>query len=321
MMRVLVFSEPSIDSIKKITLGILGKLDGYETEVAIIGDIEQSGIDSIKRYGVHRINILKGDTVQTYSPEGYTNALYAFIKNHHFDVVIAGSTSISQDIFPRLSALFDSGLASGVKDFYVENQHVFGIKEIYGGKCLVDLELLGPTPWFMTIKPGALNVSNGTNYIDSDIVDFNVPDCEIRAQIYEINENPSNRPPLEDADIVVAGGRGLGNEANLKILEELAETLDAALGASGGAIGNGFAPQEYLIGQTGTQISPLLYIACGISGATQHLSGIRNSKKILAINIDANAPIMRMADYAIIGNFHEIVPAITQQLSAQKIKE
>ena len=110
----------------------------------------------------------------------------------------------------------------------------------------------------------------------------------------------------------------MGNGDKLSILAELADTLGAALGASGGAVGNDFAPKEYLIGQSGTRISPLLYIACGISGAVHHIAGIRNAKKILAINTDANAPLMKMADYAIIGNLHDIVPAITKQLSVKR---
>ncbi len=317
MNRILVFSEPTIESIKKITLGILEKLDGYEVEIVIIGELEQSGVDLIKRYNVKRIIIMKRNAFQDYSPEAYTNALYSFIKDNHFDVIFAGSTSISQDVFSRLSAIFRTGLASSVIDFFFKNEQLFGVKGIYGRKCLADIELLGPKPWFMTIKPGTLNVSTRTDYHDCDIVNIDVLPCDIHARIFEIKNNTSQRPPLETADIVVAGGRGLGDETTLKVLEELADTLGAALGASGGAIGNDFAPQECLIGQTGAQISPLLYIACGISGAVQHLAGIRNTKRILAINSDANAPIMRIADYAIVGNLHDIVPALTQQLIAK----
>jgi electron transfer flavoprotein alpha subunit len=318
MNRILVFTEPTVESIKKITLGILEKLDGYETEVAIIGELEQSGIDLIKRYNVKRFISLKGNSIQDFSPEAYTNALQNFIKDNHYDVIFSGATSIAQDVFPRLSAIFRTGFASGVKDFFFKNGYLFGIKETYGGKYLVDIELLGPKPWFMTIKPGTLNVSTRSAYHDYDIVDFNVLDCDIHAQVYEIEENVSQRPPLDNADIVVAGGRGLGDETSLNILEELADALGAALGASGGAIGSDFAPQDCLVGQTGAQISPLLYIACGISGAVQHLAGIRNAKRILAINSDANAPLMKMADYAIIGDLHDIVPAITKQLSVKR---
>ncbi len=326
MTRILVVSEQTVHSIEKITLGILGKLTAYETEVAIIDNIEPVGIELIRKYGVTRINLLKGNSLLSKSPEAYIHALKTFIENNNFDVVITGATSIGNDVFPSLSSLFDSGLASAVSDFFFKDHILFGIKELYGGKCLVDVELLDPKPWFMTVIPGALETLSGDSGSDCDcdcdcdceIVDFKVPDCDIRAQIYKTSTNTSDRPLLEDAEIVVAGGRGLTDGAKLSMLEELADTLNAALGASGGAIGNDYAPKEYLIGQTGTHISPLLYIACGISGASQHLAGIRNAKKILAINTDANAPLMRMADYAIVGNFHDIIPVLNQQIISQK---
>ena len=318
MTRVLVISESTTRSIKKTTLGILEKISTFETEVAIIGNTEQEGIDLIQKHGVNRINLLKGDCLQKYSPEAYSHALNTFIENNSFDVIIGGATSIGQDIFPNLSARYGTALASGINDFFFKDKKLFATKKLYNGKCIADIELLGPKPWFMTIVPGALNSKNKKRKHHCEVLEFKVTDCDIHAQVSEVSKNPSVRPPLEDADIIVAGGRGMGNGNNLSILAELADTIGAALGASGGAVGNDFAPKEYLIGQSGTRISPLLYIACGISGAIHHIAGIRNAKKILAINTDANAPLMRMADYAIIGNLNDIVPAMTRQIIAKK---
>jgi electron transfer flavoprotein alpha subunit len=320
MKRILVISDPAVHSIKKITLGILDKLKGFETEIAVFGDIEPPGIDLIREYKVNRINILKGAAIQNYSPEVYTHALHTLLNNNQFDAVIAGATSTGQDIYPKLSAQFGSGLASGVKDFYFTDDTLIGIKEIYGGKCLADVELLGPKPWFMTVVPGALDALSGNDDNDCEIVEIKIDEYDIRAPIYKITNNPSDRPPLEDAEIVVAVGRGIGDSSRLSILEDLADTLNAALGASLAAVENNYVKKEFLIGQSGTQISPSLYIAVGISGAIQHLAGMRNSKKVLAINTDSSAPLMRMADYAVIGNFHDIVPAMTQQLIAKKKK-
>jgi len=318
MARILVISEPTRRSITKTTLGILEKLADFDTEVAIIGKIDRASIDLIQKYGVTRINLLKGDCIKKYSPEAYSHALNTFIENNSFDVIIGSATPIGQDIFPNLSARYGTALASGVNDFFFKDKKLFGTKRLYNGKCIVDIELLGPKPWFITIVPGALNSKNKKRKRHCKVLEFNIPDCDIHAQVSEISNNPAARPPLEDADIIVAGGRGMGNGDKLSILAELADTLGAALGASGGAVDSDFAPKEYLIGQSGTRISPLLYIACGISGAVHHIAGIRNAKKILAINTDANAPLMKMADYAIIGNLHDIVPAITKQLSVKR---
>lgn len=314
MKRILVLSEPDFASFKRITLGILEKLADYEIEVLVIGEPEQEAINFISKYNVKRITLLQGDSIQSYNVEAYTNALHDFLEKNPFDFIFAGTTSISHDVFPRLSAIFGTGLAAGVNDFFFKDNQLFGIKEIYAGKCLTDVKLLGPKPWFMTIKPGVFNVSNHAELRDFQLVKINVPNCEVQSQLIEIKEHASKRPSLENADIVVAGGRGIANEKNLQALEELADILGAALGASGGAIGNGFAPKECLVGQTGTKISPLLYIACGISGAMQHLAGIRNAKRIISINSDPNAPLMRIADYAIIGDLQRIVPALTKRL-------
>ncbi len=321
MKRYLVFSEPGVASIKRATLGILERLtalEDAETEIVFVGRPEQAEFALLTPYKLKRVNILKGIAPDNYSPEAHAFALQTLIKNNDYDIVFSGATSMAQDIFPRLSIEFKTGLASGVKDFYLKGEKVFGVKEIYGGKYLTDIEIIGQKPRFITVKPGALKISARDDYYDLDTVENTVAECAILTKRVKVKRHPSRRPPIDTADIVVAGGRGIGEASKLNILEQLADTLGAALGASGGAIGNDFAPREYLVGQTGATISPLLYIGCGISGAIQHLSGIRHAKYILAINTDVNAPLMQIADHAIVGDFAEIVPAMIRQLNAKK---
>lgn len=314
--RVLVVSEADLRSINKATLGILGKLPGVTKEVAVFGEIESGAVDHIRKYDVARINLLKADTLKDRNPEACLLALMTFMESNRFDIVISGTSSTACDIFPVLSAHFCSGFAAGVDDFHLTGERLSAVKELYGGQCLADLEFSGDKPWFMTVDSGALSIEVFRDEHDCEIIEHDVTVFPSRIRICNTKKPASDRPPLQDADIVVAGGRGLGEPGTLRLLEELADTMGASLGASGGAVGDELAPQEYLVGQTGTRISPMLYIACGISGATQHLAGIRNAKKILAINTDADTPLMRIADYAVIGDLNAIVPAMTRILSA-----
>jgi len=314
--RVLVVSEPDLRSINKATLGILGKLSGVTKEVAVFGDLEPDVIDHIRQYDVTRINLLKGDTLKDRNPEACLLALMTFMESCRFDIVISGTSSTTCDIFPALSVRFGSGFAADVDDFQLKDEKLSALKELYGGQCLADVEFSGDKPWFMTVNSGALTTEVCKDNHDCEIIEHDVSAFPSRIRICKITKLTSSRPPLKDADIVVAGGRGLGEPGSLRLLEELADTMGASLGASGGAIGDELAPQECLVGQSGTRISPMLYIACGISGATQHLAGIRNAKKILAINTDPDTPLMRIADYAVIGDLNDIVPAMTRILSA-----
>ena len=314
MNRALVFSEPDTNIIRRHTLAILQKLSGFEIHIVIIGTPELTGLDLIRQYPISRITLLKGQHLIDYNPDTYTAALNDFIRHKHFDIIISSFSSRTQDIFPRLSVLNKTGLLSGIRDFFFQNEKLIGIKEIYGGKCLTNIETLSAGPWFVTFKSGSTEPKHENKHYDCKIYEESITPCQSNIKLIGVEKNISRRPPLDNADIVVAGGRGLKNESRLEILEELADVLDASIGASGGAVGNDYAPKKYLIGQTGAQISPILYIACGISGAIQHLSGVRNAKQILAINPDKNAPMMRIADYAVVGKMEDVVPALTQHL-------
>ena len=320
MAKILIYTELTANNVKSVTLEILGKLtgSGHDLHVAAMGDIPSDGISELTKYGAECIcSIKSGQELTSYSPEGYTHALEEFIKNGQYDYVFAGSTSQGKDFFPRLAGSFDAGMATEVVDFDLSGDGSFqGLRPLFAGKCLAKVEFLGPKPHFVTVRPNAIGLPESPQAGAGKQMDATGTAGEIRATIKEIIKGASEKLDLTEANIIVSGGRAMKNADNFKILQELADVLGATVGASRAAVDSGYAPHAMQVGQTGKTVSPSLYIACGISGAIQHLAGMRTSKVIVAINSDPDAPIFSKADYGIVGDLFEVVPIMTQEFKA-----
>ncbi len=313
MANVLVFTELHDGKVKPVTLEILGKLAGQTCDVAVIGDIAADQVANLAKYGAQNVHKLKGANLDKYSPEGYSNALAEFIKSKSYDYVFAGATSMGKDFLPRLSAKFNAGLASDVVNFVFEGGAFAGTRPLFAGKCLAKVELTGPKPHFVTIRPNALGMTQNPTAGSGAAADVNANAGTIRAAIKEIVKAASTKVDLTEANIIVSGGRAMKNAENFKILNDMADVIGATVGASRAAVDSGFAPHSMQVGQTGKTVAPTLYIACGISGAIQHLAGMRTSKVIVAINTDPDAPIFTKADYGIVGDLFQIVPILTEE--------
>jgi len=313
MAKVLVFSELSKGHVKPVTLEILGKLAGQDLEVAVFGELADDQIKELAAHGANKVHKLKGDNLEQYTPEGYSNALNGFIAAGGYDYVFAGATSIGKDLFPRLSASFTAGLASDCINIAFDGDNFYGTRPLFAGKCLAKVELQGPKPHFITVRPNALGMTEGVSAGSGEAVDASVNAGDIKAIIKEIVAAASEKVDLTEANIIVSGGRAMKNADNFKILHELADVLGATVGASRAAVDSGYASPDMQVGQTGKTVSPSLYIACGISGAIQHLAGMRTSKVIVAINADPDAPIFSKADYGIVGDLFTIVPLLRDE--------
>ncbi len=313
MAKVLVYSELNKGNVKPVTLEILGKLNGQDAEVAIIGDVSDEQVKVLGEYGANKIHKLKGDKLDKYSPEGYANALHNFIKDGSYDYVLAGATSAGKDFLPRLATKFEAGLASDCTNFIFEGDTFHGTRPLFAGKCLAKVDLQGPKPHFATVRPNALGMPETKNAGAGEASDASADAGDIKAIIKEIVASASEKVDLTEANIIISGGRAMKNPENFKILDECASVIGATVGASRAAVDSGFAPPSMQVGQTGKTVSPSLYIACGISGAIQHLAGMRTSKVIVAINTDPDAPIFTKADYGIVGDLYKIVPILTEE--------
>lgn len=311
MAKVLVLAEISGDTVKSVTYEILGKLTGHDVDVAAVGEVPAAAVTELAKYGAANVHSIKG--LDNYSPEGYTNALKEFIGSN-YDFVFGGATSLGKDLLPRLAGAFEAGLASDVTNFVMDGDNFSGTRPMFSGKCLAKVEITGPKPHFVSIRPNALGMpeaptagAGATNEVAGNA-------GNIRAAIKEIIKGASEKLDLTEANIIVSGGRAMKSAENFKILEELADVLGATVGASRAAVDSGYAAPSMQVGQTGKTVAPTLYIACGISGAIQHLAGMRTSKVIVAINTDADAPIFTKADYGIVGDLFQIVPILKDEL-------
>lgn len=313
MANVLVYTELHDGKVKPVTLEILGKLTGQSADVAVIGDLAADQVQLLAKYGAQNVHKLKGANLDKYSPEGYSNALASFIKSKSYDYVMTGATSIGKDLFPRLAASFTAGCASDCTNFTFDGGTFAGTRPLFAGKCLAKVELVGPKPQFVTIRPNALGLAPNPTAGAGNSVDVAADAGQIRAVIKDIIKAASTKVDLTEANIIVSGGRAMKNAENFKILNDLADVIGATVGASRAAVDSGFAPHAMQVGQTGKTVSPSLYIACGISGAIQHLAGMRTSKVIVAINTDPDAPIFTKADYGIVGDLFQIVPIMTEE--------
>ena len=313
MANVLVFTELNKGKVKPVTLEILGKLTGQQADVVVIGDLSQDQVQVLAAHGAQNIHKLKGTNLDKYSPEGYASALKQFIGSKKYDYVFGGATSTGKDLLPRLATMFDAGLASDCINFLFEGDTFRGTRPLFAGKCLAKVELTGPKPHFITIRPNALGMPKAPTAAAGNASDVNVDVQNIRAAIKQIIASASEKVDLTEANIIVSGGRAMKNSDNFKILHEMADVIGATVGASRAAVDSGYATPNMQVGQTGKTVAPTLYIACGISGAIQHLAGMRTSKIIVAINTDPDAPIFTKADYGIVGDLFKIVPIMTEE--------
>ncbi len=313
MANVLVFTELHDGHVKPVTLEILGKLAGQSADVAVIGDIGTEQIAALAKCGAQNVHKIKGANLDKYSPEGYANALAEFIKSKNYDYVFGGATSMGKDLLPRLATKFNAGLASDVVNFIMEGGTFAGTRPLFAGKCLAKVEVVGPKPHFISIRPNALGMTPNPTAGAGAANDVNANAGDIRATIKEIIKATSTKVDLTEANIIVTGGRAMKNAENFAILNQMADVIGATVGASRAAVDSGFAPHAMQVGQTGKTVAPSLYIACGVSGAIQHLAGMRTSKIIVAINTDPDAPIFTKADYGIVGDLFTIVPIMTEE--------
>jgi electron transfer flavoprotein alpha subunit len=242
--------------------------------------------------------------------------LAELVREYSPEVVLFAQTYDSRDVAGRLQARTGSSLmanATGLSDA----RHARA--EIFGGTQVVEVELAGPSPVIVLLRPKSIAAETvgGATEVDEFAVEF--PEEVKGARVIERHEERASGPRLEDAKVVVAGGRGLGGPDAFALLDELATTIDgAAVGASRAAVDAGWVPYSYQIGQTGKTVKPEVYIAAGISGALQHVVGMKGAKRIVAINKDADAPILTMADLGVVGDLFQLLPALTQEIRRRR---
>ena len=317
---VLVFAEQVDGSFRKIAYEAvsegrrLADTLGEAVTAVVLGSGIEEMAGELGKYGADKV--LAGDdpALVDYAPEAYSNVLLDIIEANDPRIVLVGASSLGKDLAARLSARLGAGLAMDCIALEVDGDTLRATRPMYGGKVLAKVALNG-VPQVAAIRPNVMEIAEVPKGGDIEKAEVNIGTP--RTRIVEKKLEAAAKIDLTEADVVVSGGRGMGG-SDFTLLEDLAQILGGTVGASRSAVDEGWRPHSDQVGQTGKVVSPSLYIACGISGAIQHLAGMGASKYIVAINKDSEAPIFKKADYGIVEDLFAVVPAIIDELKKRK---
>ncbi len=319
--RMLVFAEHKEGRLRSASLEALSlavKLSsGAEVSVVIAGEwddrLKSECCAELSSYGADRIYIADDPKLRWYAPDSWMRVMRKAHELSQAEAVIFAHTAIGKDLAPRFAARIGAGLISDCTKVESENGEWLFTRPIYAGKALQTKKVV-QGPAIFTIRPNNFEIIKPAETKQADIVEMNVEFSSLRTIVKERLAKNADGVDLTEAKVIVAGGRGVKSADGFKPLQQLAEVLGGAVGASRGACDAGYCDYALQIGQTGKVVTPDLYIACGISGAIQHLAGMSASKVIVAINKDPQAPIFQVADYGIVGDLFEVVPELIKQI-------
>lgn len=316
---VLVFCEQREGNLKKVAFEALlvgyqiAEKKGDELAAVILGKDISPLAQEIVRFGVNRVITVDHPNLEYYSPDGYGATIEQIIKEEKPHTVILSATALGKDLAATVSARLETILMPDcTKIDFDEKGVIIAARPIYAGKALATVKAPDANPLVLSIRPRAVGALSEMNR-DGKIVAAQLTPAALRTKVAEVVKTVMKTVELTEADIVVSGGRGMKGPENYIILEELAAVINAAVGASRAAVDAGWRDHQFQVGQTGKTVAPSLYIACGISGAIQHLVGMINSKCIVAINKDPEANIFKIADYGIVGDLFQVVPLLTEE--------
>ncbi len=311
-MTLLVFLEHYHGALEKGGLGVLSKAASLgEAAGVVLGDDASEVAAGAGAFGATKVYVCEAAELHAPLPQPRVDALAALVEQTGADAVLFGASVLAADVASGLAARLDAGLNWDLIDLSLTDGDLVGTRPALGDTVIVDVGWKGG-PRLGMVRSGALDPveSGGTAEVETFETAFS--DFSTLATLVEQTQEESSGPSIEDADIIVAGGRGLGSPEGFTLLEELAAALGGAVGATRAVVDAGWYPYSTQVGQTGKSVAPRLYIACGISGAIQHKVGMQGSGTIVAINKDPNAPIFDFCDIGVVGDLHQIVPKLTE---------
>ena len=319
---VWTIAEQRDGEIRKITYEVasegrrLADALGEELTVVLLGaDIKDKGAE-LGNYGADRVLVADDPRLGTYTTDGYVAVISQLVKADDPAILLIGASSQGKDLSARLSADLGIGMAQDCTVFSVEDGNLVATRPIYAGKAYARLTFEDSWPQMATARPNVMSINEPDTSRSAEVVDasFSLDDSSLKTKVVDVVKDESGKVDLTEADKIVSGGRGMKGPENYKILEDFADLIGATVGASRSAVDAGWRPHSDQVGQTGKVVSPNLYVACGISGAIQHLAGMSTSKVIVAINKDEEAPIFQKADYGVVADLFDVVPALTEEV-------
>lgn len=324
-MSIAVFVEVREGQVKKASLEALSEARrqadarGLKVAAVVVGSPADQAVEKVSAYKPDKVLVADGPLFSNYSVQGYAAALAAAIKQENAKAVFLAATSMGREVAARAAAKFKASVMTDVTAFEWKDAPV-ATRPVYSGKAYAQVQARGDRPAFVTLRPNVFSASAPDLAHKPEVqkIDAGIGADQIKCRVTETHKAVSETVELSEAEVVVSGGRGLKGPENLHLVADLAKVLGAAMGASRAIVDAGWIDHQYQVGQTGKVVSPTLYIAAGISGAIQHLAGMSSSKYIVAINKDAEAPIFKIANYGIVGDVFQILPALTEAIRKLK---
>lgn len=319
---VWVFAEQREGELQKVSLELLGegrrqadKL-GVKLTALLLGSNIDGLTKTLAEHGADEVLVADHKLLEHYTTDAYTKVICDLVNERKPGILFVGATFIGRDLGPRVAARLNTGLTADCTsiDVDVENGDLLATRPAFGGNLMATIACPEHRPQMATVRPGvfAKVESDGAN-CNVEKVNVQLTDADVRTKVLETVKTAKDIVDISEAKVIVSGGRGVGSKENFALLEELAKVLGGTVAGSRAAVEKGWIDNAYQVGQTGKTVKPSIYIACGISGAIQHVAGMQDSDMIIAINKDESAPIMKVADYAIVGDIKKVLPELISQ--------
>ncbi len=323
---VWVFAEQRNGLVASVSFELLGagrKLaDDLDNDLcAVFFGLHEEAAQELIRWGADRVYLCTDPALEQFNDEAYTEALSHLAREHRPSIILTGATAVGRSFFPRVAARLRTGLTADCTQLEIdgETRNLVQIRPAFGGNIMAAIICADYRPQMATVRPRVMKRGEYDPERKGDVLRVTIDNLCSRTKVLDmVKEESQAGVNLLDTDVIVAGGRGAGGEKGFQMLEELAELLDGAVGASRAVVDEGLISYRHQIGQTGKTVSPKVYIACGISGAVQHLVGMQSSDIIVAINKNPDAPIFNIATYGIVGDIDEILPLLIQRIKEEK---
>ena len=285
---------------------------GEEVGAVLLGAGIGNIAGELAKYGADKIYVADNPAFEPYTTDAHSQAVAGLVKEKGTAILLFGASSQGKDLSARIAGKLAAGLATDCTDLKIADGRMVAVRPMYAGKCLAEV-VSTVDPQMASLRPNVFPAAEKPGQGEVITFDAALDPARLKTRVLEVQKDTSGKLDLTEASIIVSGGRGMGGPEGYEVLEELAAILRATVGASRAAVDSGWRPQTDQVGQTGKVVSPNLYIACGISGAIQHLAGMSSSKCIVAINKDSEAPIFTKADYGIVDDLYKIVPELVKE--------
>ena len=322
---VWVFAEQRNGDLMSVSIELLGEGKKLADDIGckicaiVCGDNTDSLVAELFEYGADIVYYANAPELKTYNTDAYTNVIYKAVLKYKPEVVLMGATHIGRDLGPCIAVRCETGLTADCTKLDIDpgDKKLMQTRPAFGGNLMATILCPNHRPQMSTVRPGVMQKPERIAGRTGERVDLAVSfgDGDIRMQVLEVVKAMKEMVSLTDAEIIVSGGAGLGGPDGFKVIKQLADALGGVVGSSRAAVDAGWIDHSHQVGQTGTTVKPKLYVACGISGAIQHLAGMQTSDYIVAINKNEGAPIFEVADYGIVGDLYKVIPAILDVLS------